>query len=171
MVRRVCSVLASLMAAYLCAQQPALAAAQAQPQADAPPRTALPQETSATTAATGLSPTWFWFGASATIITASLGGFYALRVRDLHDQAAATPRVSPMQLELHDEMKAAERTADLLFLGAIALAAGTTLLAFHVDWSRPERAGGSARSSQRRLTLAPVLSPGAQGVLLQGALP
>lgn len=168
MIRPECCVLASLMAAYLCAGSPARVAAQAQPEAPAAaPLAALPGETSAT----GLSPTWFWFGASATIITASLGGFYALRVRDLYDQAAATPGVSPKQLELRDHMLTAERTADLLFLGALALAAGTTVLAFHVDWSGPPRARSGERSSKRRWTLAPVLLPGAGSVQLQGALP
>jgi hypothetical protein len=232
MVRRLSSVLASLMAAHLCTHAPERAVAQQPPQAHAadaatptaaapvapigdanaaaPTSTELPQSAPVSVApgspplepvraseaavpaasalplsaaqtattqperATELSPTWFWFGASATIITVSLGGFYALRVRDLYDQAAATPRVSPEQLVLRDQMIAAERTADLLFLGALALAAGTTVLAFHVDWSRPERARPDtrgARSSQRRWTLAPVVLPGEQSLQLRGALP
>lgn len=167
MSRRQCSVLASLMAAQLCAQAPARVAAQAQPEAPAAPALTAP----AGNTSAGLSPTWFWFGASATIITASLGGFYALRVRDLYDESHATPGVSPKQLELRDQMIAAEHTADLLFLGALALATGTIVLAFHVDWSGSERARPSARSDQQRWTLTPVLLPSAASVQLRGALP
>lgn len=87
----------------------------------------------------GLSPTYFWVAASATIITASLGGFYALHVRDLYDQAQLQPGVSPLRTSLKRDMQTAEVTADLLLIGSLALAAGTTLLAFHIDWSGASR--------------------------------
>ncbi|HKU41154.1 MAG TPA: hypothetical protein VJR89_23490 [Polyangiales bacterium] len=92
----------------------------------------------------GASPSLFWLSASATIVSASLGGFYALNVRNLYDEAMLTPTVSPRRAELHDEMRRAELTADLLLLGSLALAVGTTVLAFHVDWSGRDRAQPSA---------------------------
>lgn len=87
----------------------------------------------------GLSPTWFWVAASTTIITASLGGFYALHVRDLYDQAMLQPLVSPRRSQLRDEMQTAEVTADVLLLSSIAFAVGTTILAYHIDWSGSDR--------------------------------
>jgi hypothetical protein len=77
----------------------------------------------------------FWVAASTTIIVASLGGFQALHVRDLYDQANGLPTVAPEREQLHDRMQSAEVTADVLLLGSLALAAGTTILAFYVDWS------------------------------------
>jgi hypothetical protein len=81
----------------------------------------------------------FWIATSVTIITASLGGFEALHVRDLYDQAKGIPAVSPQREPLHDQMHTAEITADALLLGSIALAVGTTILAFHIDWSGTDR--------------------------------
>jgi hypothetical protein len=97
-----------------------------------PPSAATPVQSSERA---GLSPTVFWIAASTTIIVASLGGFQALHVRDLYDQANGLPVVSPEREPLHDRMKSAEVTADVLLLGSLALAAGTTILAFYVDWS------------------------------------
>jgi hypothetical protein len=88
--------------------------------------------------AAGASPTWFWAAASATIITASLGGFYALHVRDLYDQAQLQPLVSPERTRLRNEMETAELTADLLLLGSLAMTVGTVFLALHTDWSGRE---------------------------------
>lgn len=96
---------------------------------------ARPEAPPAPTARSGLSPTVFWIAASATIIVASLGGFEALHVRDLYDQAQGIPAVSPQREPLHREMRTAEITADALLLGSLALAAGTTILAFYIDWS------------------------------------
>jgi hypothetical protein len=72
-----------------------------------------------------------------TVLTASLGGFYALHVRDLYDQARVLPGVSPRRTPLRDEMRTAEVTADTLLVGSLALAVGTALLAFQIDWRRP----------------------------------
>jgi hypothetical protein len=123
--------------------------------------------------AVGLSPTLFWFAASATIISASLGGFYALRVRDLYDRAEALAGVSPERLELRDDMKRAELTADVLFASALVLAAGTTVLAFHVDWRATDRSASRARPSQAKMRwrLTPVLLPSAQALQLRGTFP
>lgn len=97
-----------------------------------------------------LSPTWFWIAASTTIITASLGGFYALHVRDLYDQAMLQPLVSPRRGELRQEMQTAELTADVLLLSSIAFAVGTTILAFHIDWSGADRPLAARADPPRR---------------------
>jgi hypothetical protein len=120
--------------------------------------------------AVGLSPTLFWFAASATIISASLGGFYALRVRDLYDRAESLARVSPERLELRDDMKRAEVTADALFASALVLAAGTTVLAFHIDWRAPGRPA-SRSQAESRWRLTPLLLPSAQALQLRGTFP
>lgn len=87
----------------------------------------------------GWSPTLFWIAASATIVTASLGGFQALHVKDLYDQANGIPVVSPERNALHDQMQTAEVTADALLVGSVVLAIGTTILAFQIDWSGDDR--------------------------------
>jgi len=120
--------------------------------------------------AVGLSPTLFWFAASATIISASLGGFYALRVRDLYDRAESLAGVSPERLELRDDMKSAEVTADVLFASALVLAAGTTVLAFHIDWRAADRSV-SRPQPKSRWRLTPVLLPTAQALQLRGTFP
>jgi hypothetical protein len=97
----------------------------------------------------GWSPTVFWVAASATLITASLGGFEALHVKDLYDRANGIPFVAPERNSLRDEMRTAEVTADALLVGSLVLAAGTTLLAFQIDWSGP------ASTEQPLATLPP----------------
>jgi hypothetical protein len=158
-VRRSCLmlVLLTLMAADVARAQQQAASARSDP-ADS---------------AVGLSPTLFWFAASTTIISASLGGFYALRVRDLYDRAESLARVSPERLELRDRMQTAELTADVLFASALVLAAGTTVLAFHIDWSGARSTTARARRSQAesRWRITPVVLPGAQSLQLQGTLP
>ena len=99
----------------------------------------------------GLSPTFFWIAASATIITASLGGFYAQHVRDMYDEASLLNSLSPRQAQLHDQMQRAEVTADVLFVSSLVLAVGTTILAFHVDWSGAERIQARAARAPRRV--------------------
>lgn len=98
-----------------------------------------PEAPPAPVARSGWSPTVFWIAASATIITASLGGFEALHVRDLYDQAQGIPAVSPQREPLHREMRTAEVTADALLIGSLVLAVGTTILAFNIDWSGSDR--------------------------------
>jgi hypothetical protein len=148
-----------------------LARVQAQPTGAATPVTSA--SSGAREDGVGLSPTPFWFAASATIISASLGGFYALRVRDLYDQAKSLARVSPERLELRDQMQSAELTADVLFASSLVLAIGTTLLAFQVDWRQPDAqaARGLRAPAQSRWRLAPLLLPGEQSLRLHGTLP
>jgi hypothetical protein len=89
-----------------------------------------------------------------TIITASLGGFYALHVRDLYDQARVLPGVSPRRTPLREEMRTAEVTADTLLFGSLALAVGTTLLAFQIDWRDHETRREHVRVRSRGVNIA-----------------
>jgi len=97
----------------------------------------------------GWSPTVFWIAASATLITASLGGFEALHVKDLYDRANGIAPVSAERNELRGEMRTAEVTADALLIGSLVLAVGTSILAFQIDWS------GQDRSDQPLATVPP----------------
>lgn len=90
--------------------------------------------------ASGLSTVWFWIAASTTIITASIGGFEASHVNDLYDEARGFAPVAPERNRFHDRMVRAETTADVLLFGSLVLAIGTTILAFHVDWSGHDNA-------------------------------
>lgn len=108
-----------------------------------------------------LSPALFWLGASASILCASVGGFYALEVDDLYDEALLNAPVSPERARIHDEMARAEVTADVLLISSLVLAVGTTFLAFHVDWSGADsapRLQAAARGAGASFTL----DPGAQ---------
>jgi hypothetical protein len=98
-----------------------------------------PQLLAAPAERSGWSPTVFWIAASATLITASLGGFEALHVKDLYDRANGIPFVSPERNSFRHEMRTAEVTADALLIGSLVLAVGTTILAFQIDWSGQER--------------------------------
>jgi hypothetical protein len=116
-----------------------------------------------------LSPTVFWLSASATVLCASLGGFYALEVKDLYDEAQMSAPVSPERARLHDEMTHAELTADLLLFGSLVLATGTTILAFHVDWSGRDRAGSSPLAAVRGTGVSFTLDPGVKRPQLTAA--
>jgi hypothetical protein len=109
-----------------------------------------------------LSPTLFWLGASATLVCASIGGFYALEVKDLYDEAQLNEPVSPELARIHDEMTRAELAADVLLISSLVLAAGTTLLAFHVDWSGGERSAAGLDATARGARASFTLDPGAR---------
>ena len=81
-----------------------------------------------------------WFTASATLLSASIGGLFALRVHTLYDQAIALPGVSPERLVIRQQTEHAEFAADCLFATAAVFAATTVFLAFMTDWGgRPAR--------------------------------
>jgi hypothetical protein len=110
----------------------------------------------------GSSPTLFWLSASATIVCASIGGFYALEVKDLYDEAQLSPPVSPERGRIHDEMRNAELTADVLLLSSLVMAVGTTVLAFHTDWSGRERSGLVLHAAGSGARASFTLDPGAR---------
>jgi hypothetical protein len=103
----------------------------------------------------GLSPNYVWLSASAALMTASLGGLFALRVTSTYDQAQALPAVSPEQLHLKRDTERAEFAADCLFASAAALGITSVLLALATDWSRLQPATDQRRlqpaTDQRRL--------------------
>jgi hypothetical protein len=94
----------------------------------------------------GLSPNYVWLAASATLITAGVGGLFALKVVSLHDQAEALPAVSPDRLVLRHQIEQAELHADICFLSALTLATLSGFLLFATDWSQtPAHAEHAAR--------------------------
>ena len=110
----------------------------------------------------GLSPTLFWLSASATLLCAGVGSLYALEVKDLYDEAQLRPPVSPERSRIHDEMTRAELTADVLLISSLVLGAGTTLLAFHVDWSGGEHSAASLRAAIGGAGASFTLDPGSR---------
>jgi hypothetical protein len=125
------------------------------------------EDASAARPSAGLAPDYVWFTASATLLSASLGGLFALRVHTLYDQANALPGVSPERLVIRQQTEHAEFAADCLFATAAVFAATTVFLAFMTDWG-----GHAARQPEHaHLQLIPVPAQHGAGLVLQGALP
>jgi hypothetical protein len=91
--------------------------------------------------------TLLWLSASATLLSASLAGLYALRVSAIYDRSMILAPVSPELSELHGKTLRAERTADALFI-TTAVLASTTLVALLLQPSNDR-----ARSASPRLLL------------------
>jgi hypothetical protein len=115
----------------------------------------------------GLPPDYLWFTASASLLSAGIGGLFALRVHTLYDQAVALPGVSPERLALRQQTEHAEFAADCLFATAAVFAATTVFLAFMTDWGgRPAR-----QPEHARLRVVPVPAQNGARLVLQGVLP
>jgi hypothetical protein len=134
------------------------------------------EESDAASGERGLSPNYVWLSASAALMTASLGGLFALRVTSTYDQAQALPAVSPEQLRLKRDAERAEFAADCLFASAAALGITSVLLALATDWSRLQPATDQPRlqpaTDQPRLQPAtdqPRLQPATDQPRLQPA--
>jgi hypothetical protein len=110
-----------------------------------------------------------WLAASATLLSASVGGLFALRVNSLYHQAEALPGVSPERLTLKRETARAELTADCLFAGAAGLLATTLVLIWLGDWSLQPTAAGKPRGFA--LPIVPVATERGAGLLVRGELP
>jgi hypothetical protein len=128
------------------------------------------QTTVNVTETTGISPTLFWIGASATVVSAGVGGLFALRVGSLHDQAEGTPAVSPKRKQIKSDMESAELTADVFFATAAVLAIGTTIVAFMTEWDQEKISAADLPPEQARVKLAPQVAPGYAGLSLSGGL-
>lgn len=130
------------------------------------------QTTVNVTETTGISPTLFWIGAGATVVSASVGGFFALQVKSKYDEAKDTPAVSPKRMQQRKDIKSAELTADIFFLSSGVLAIGTTIIAFMTDWDESDHpsydTGAPKPNPTARLT--PQLAPGYAGLSLSGGL-
>jgi hypothetical protein len=119
-------------------------------------------------ASAGLPPDYVWLTASAALLSASIGGLFALRVHTLYDQALALPDVSPQRLVIRQQTEHAEFAADCLFATAAVFAATTVFMAFMTDWG----GGRPARQPERaQLRVVPVPSQGGARLVLQGVLP
>jgi hypothetical protein len=132
------------------------------------------QTTVNVTETTGISPTLFWIGASATVITAGVGGFFALQVKSLHDEAKNIPSVSPERASKKKDIESAELTADVFFATSAVLAIGTTIVGFMTEWDE-QKAGGDGEApglsaETPAVSIAPIFGPGLAGLSLQGGL-
>jgi hypothetical protein len=107
-----------------------------------------------------------WLSGTASLLSASLGVLFALRVRSLYDRAEALPGVSPDRLVLKTQMQHAELTADCLFGGGLVLAAISVVLILTVHDGEPATPAGLAR-----LTLMPILAAHGGGLAWRGNLP
>jgi hypothetical protein len=130
----------------------------------------------------GLSPTYLWLTASAALVTASVGGVFALRASSTYDQAQALPGVSPERLPLKRDIERAEFAADCLFVSAAALGVTSVLLALATDFrglqaandqTRLQTQSSTARASRPALDLQlmPVASRYGATLILRGVLP
>jgi tetratricopeptide (TPR) repeat protein len=126
------------------------------------------QTTVQVTETTGLHPTLFWIGAGATAVTAAIGGFFALRVSSLHDEALELPAPHPDRTQKREDVEDAELTADVFFASAALLAVGTTIVFFVTDWDAGERPGYDR--PRARLRIAPALGAQAAGLQVRGQL-
>ncbi len=125
------------------------------------------------TETTGISPTLFWIGASASLISVSVGTVFALHVSSLNDQVKHTPPVSTEQTRLGTKMRSAELTADIFFGSAVVLAIGTTIVGFMTEWTeRPHTkpTDDTTPKAAAELRLTPIAAPGYAGLSLHGAL-
>jgi hypothetical protein len=131
------------------------------------------QDRPAKASSAGLSPSYVWFSASVTLLTASLGGVFALRVAAIYEQSQALPAVSPTLPTLRRDAERAEVMADGLFAGAALLGVASVLLAFATDWNyvAPPNTVEWARQGKTGFQLAPTASHDGAGLLLRGALP
>jgi hypothetical protein len=105
----------------------------------------------------GIPPTAFWLCGSASLLSATLGTYFATRALNDYHRAEALPGVSPERREFVPLTRHAELTADLLFAGAALLAISGVVLALHTDWSasqlepHPDLARARVRRPQLRL--------------------
>jgi hypothetical protein len=88
--------------------------------------------------------TALWLSTSATLLSASLAGVYALRVSAIYDRSLSLPTVSPELTGLHRDAVHAEHTADAFFI-ATALLATTTLVLLIAEL----RGGGQSETPAR----------------------
>lgn len=132
------------------------------------------QTTVNVTETTGISPVLFWIGASATVITAGIGGVFALKDSSLYSDSKNLSPYLPKQNQIHRDMQSAELTADVFFASAAVLAIGTTIVAFMTEWdSNAIHRADEQKAADKpaaRLHLTPVAAPGYAGIQLHGGL-
>jgi hypothetical protein len=122
------------------------------------------QKTVRVTETTGLSPTLFWVGATATVVTAGIGGFFALRVSSLHGDAEQIEPVHPDRKQARADIEDAELIADVFFGSALVLGIGTTIVGFMTEWEEPP-----APSKEAAWTVTPAARPDGGALLVRGA--
>lgn len=125
------------------------------------------------TETTGLSPTLFWIGTSATLVTAIIGGAVGVHVLSLRDQAESIDSLHPDRDQAQKDVQTAELTADIFFAAASVLAIGTTIVAFITQWDKEGRQPHpdlQKRTEQKSISIAPQLGVRYTGLGLKGTL-
>jgi hypothetical protein len=107
-----------------------------------------------------------WLAGTASLLSASLGVLFALRVRSLYDRAEMLPGVSPERLVLKTQMQHAEHSADALFGGGLVLAAVSVILILTSHDGEP-----AAPAALARLHLTPTLEAHGGGLTWRGNIP
>jgi predicted secreted protein len=116
-----------------------------------------------------LSLTALWLTTSATLLSASLGGYYALQVLDNYERSRALPRVSAELTSLRNETRDLERVADTLFVATAALGL-TSLVLLLVNVQDGDSHTPKPKTQVLRSHAAPMLTPHGVGVVWQGWL-
>lgn len=91
-----------------------------------------------------------WVSASATFLSAALGGYYALDVENIYDRSRALPSVSPEQGTLRREARNTAYVADGFFLATVVFAAASVVLLVVAPGSA-RKADKTVHSEQGRL--------------------
>lgn len=125
------------------------------------------------TETTGLHPALFWSGAAATLISASIGTYFAVRVGQLHSEGLDLPARHPDRQQYQDDTESAQLTADIFFGTAAVLGVATTVVAFVTEWDdeAPPKPGDEGDGeAETRLRWVPLAGAGRAGLLLEGRL-
>lgn len=128
------------------------------------------QTTVEVTETTGISPTLFFIAASATVVSAAVGGVFALRVKSLQSDAEQLESVDPARAPIQKDMQGAEVTADVFFGAAVVLGLGSTIIAFMTEWEEPRNARDTQTANTPAVSFAPSVGPRAFGLTLSGVL-
>jgi len=128
------------------------------------------QTTIEVTETTGVSPTLFWIGVSATTLTAAVGGFFALQAKSRADETEEISRYHPDREQGTKDTESSEFAADLSFAIASALGLGTVIIAFVTDWDGPGTATDAAVKQHSQLKIVPLLGTDGLGLGVAGSL-
>jgi hypothetical protein len=109
------------------------------------------------------TPKWLFFGVAAvSVVALGCGTYFALDATSrANDEKAKDPLVrDPAE---QDKIRSESTTANVLFVGGAAIAAGAGVLAFTTDWK-----GGGAASSRTTARLVPWFGLGGAGAGVTG---
>ncbi|MCA9602525.1 MAG: PEGA domain-containing protein, partial [Myxococcales bacterium] len=113
----------------------------------------------------GISPVFFIAGAAAAVGCAVAGTIFGLDAQSTSDDAKKVDARLPRDSYADDIQKSA-LAADIFFISAGVLAAGTVVLFFLTDWGGDEEPPASTST----VSIAPVFGPNSAGLSIGGAL-